>query len=108
MKQSGYVQITNALKWLACLMRVPAATTAERRRALAEAGRLPAALAADIAKALDVYYYVRLKYGTEAEDGREYILWRALEREEQKQLKQAMRTAKRLQRFVARRVAQHS
>ncbi|OQP05223.1 nucleotidyltransferase [Geobacillus sp. 46C-IIa] len=104
MKQSGYVQITNALKWLACLARVPVVTTLERQRALKEAGILPAALSTDVQEALSVYYSIRLKYSTEAEDGRDYVLWQTLNRTEQKQLKQAMRTAKRLQRFVARRV----
>ncbi|KAF0995431.1 DUF294 nucleotidyltransferase-like domain-containing protein [Geobacillus sp. TFV-3] len=105
MKQSGYVQLTNALKWLACFARVPAADTAERRRALEAAGVLTAPLSAAVCEALSVYYSIRLKYSTEAGDGRDYVLWRTLERTEQKQLKQAMRTAKRLQRFVARRVA---
>ncbi|NNU82803.1 nucleotidyltransferase [Geobacillus sp. BMUD] len=105
MKQSGYVQLTNALKWLACLAHVPAAGTAERRRALEANGVLTAPLSDAVCEALSVYYSIRLKYSTEAGDGREYVLWRALERTEQKQLKQAMRTAKRLQRFVARRVA---
>jgi CBS domain-containing protein len=104
MKQSGYVQIANALKWLACLTRVPAVTTLERQRMLAESGALPSALSIDVQEALTVYYYIRLKYSTEVEDGREYVLWQTLNRAEQKQLKQAMRTAKRLQRFVARRV----
>ncbi|WP_031410036.1 DUF294 nucleotidyltransferase-like domain-containing protein [Geobacillus vulcani] len=105
MKQSGYVQLTNALKWLACFAHVPAAGTAERRRALEANGVLTAPLSDAVCEALSVYYSIRLKYSTEAGDGREYVLWRALERTEQKQLKQAMRTAKRLQRFVARRVA---
>jgi len=105
MKQSGYVQLTNALKWLACFAHVPTAGTAERRRALEANGVLTAPLSDAVCEALSVYYSIRLKYSTEAGDGREYVLWRALERMEQKQLKQAMRTAKRLQRFVARRVA---
>ncbi|MGJ3205348.1 DUF294 nucleotidyltransferase-like domain-containing protein [Geobacillus sp. FJAT-46040] len=105
MKQSGYVQLTNALKWLACFAHVPTAGTAERRRALEANGVLTAPLSDAVCEALSVYYSIRLKYSTEAGDGREYVLWRALERTEQKQLKQAMRTAKRLQRFVARRVA---
>lgn len=105
MKQSGYVQLANALKWLACFARVPAADTAERRRALEAAGVLTAPLSTAVGEALSVYYSIRLKYSTEARDGREYVLWRTLERTEQKQLKQAMRTAKRLQRFVARQVA---
>ncbi|BBW95947.1 DUF294 nucleotidyltransferase-like domain-containing protein [Geobacillus icigianus] len=105
MKQSGYVQLTNALKWLACFSHVPAAGTAERRRALEANGVLTAPLSDAVCEALSVYYSIRLKYSTEAGDGREYVLWRALERMEQKRLKQAMRTAKRLQRFVARRVA---
>ncbi|MGZ0085477.1 DUF294 nucleotidyltransferase-like domain-containing protein [Caldibacillus thermoamylovorans] len=105
MKQSGYVQLTNALKWLACLAHVPAAGTAERRRVLEANGVLTTPLSDAVCEALSVYYSIRLKYSTEAGDGREYVLWRALERPEQKRLKQAMRTAKRLQRFVARRVA---
>ncbi|NNV06250.1 DUF294 nucleotidyltransferase-like domain-containing protein [Geobacillus sp. C56-T2] len=105
MKQGGYVQLTNALKWLACLAHVPAAGTAERRRALEANGVLTAPFSDAVYEALSVYYSIRLKYSTEAGDGREYVLWRALERMEQKRLKQAMRTAKRLQRFVARRVA---
>ncbi|KQC46173.1 nucleotidyltransferase [Geobacillus sp. Sah69] len=105
MKQSGYVQLTNALKWLACFAQVPAADTAERRRALEAAGVLTAPLSTAVGEALSVYYSIRLKYSTEARDGREYVLWRTLKRTEQKQLKQAMRTAKRLQRFVARQVA---
>ncbi|GAD14217.1 nucleotidyltransferase [Geobacillus kaustophilus GBlys] len=105
MKQSGYVQLTNALKWLACFAHVPTAGTAERRRALEANGVLTAPLSDAVCEALSVYYSIRLKYSTEAGDGCEYVLWRALERTEQKQLKQAMRTAKRLQRFVARRVA---
>lgn len=105
MKQSGYVQLTNALKWLACFAHVPTAGTAERRRALEANGVLTAPLSDAVCEALSVYYSIRLKYSTEARDGREYVLWRTLERTEQKQLKQAMRTAKRLQRFVARQVA---
>lgn len=105
MKQGGYVQLTNALKWLACFAHVPAAGTAERRRALEANGVLTAPFSDAVCEALSVYYSIRLKYSTEVGDGREYVLWRALERPEQKRLKQAMRTAKRLQRFVARRVA---
>ncbi|SFA49731.1 Putative nucleotidyltransferase substrate binding domain-containing protein [Parageobacillus thermantarcticus] len=102
MKHSGYVQIVNSLKWLSCFANISAATTLERWREITNQALLPFPLAKEAKDALSVYYYVRLKYATEAGADRDYVLWRALEANEQKWLKKAMRTAKRLQQFVAR------
>lgn len=102
MKHGGYVQIINSLKWLSCFANISAATTLERWREITNHELLPLPLAKEAKEALSIYYYVRLKYATEAGTDRDYVLWRTLEANEQKWLKKAMKTAKRLQRFIAR------
>jgi CBS domain-containing protein len=103
MKHSGYVQIVNALKWLACAANISAATTWERWREITNKKLLSLPLAGETKEALLTYYYIRLKYAKEAGSERDYVLWRMLEANERTWLKKAMRTAKRLRRFVVRR-----
>jgi CBS domain-containing protein len=103
MKHSGYVQIVNALKWLACAANISAATTWERWREITNKKLLPLPLAEEVRDALLTYYYIRIKYATEAANERDYVLWRALETNERTRLKKAMKTAKKLQRLVLRR-----
>ncbi|EZP77018.1 hypothetical protein H839_10488 [Parageobacillus genomosp. 1] len=102
MKHSGYVQIVNALKWLTCVANISTATTWERWREITNKKLLPLSLAEEVREALLTYYYIRLKYATEAASERDYVLWRTLEANEQKRLKKAMKTAKKLQRLVLR------
>jgi CBS domain-containing protein len=102
MKHSGYVQIVNALKWLACVADISTATTWERWSEITKQALLPLPLAEEVREALLTYYYIRLKYATEAANERDYVLWRVLEAKERIRLKKAMKTAKKLQRLVAR------
>ncbi|MDE8563558.1 DUF294 nucleotidyltransferase-like domain-containing protein [Anoxybacillus rupiensis] len=102
LKYSGYVQLVNALKFLACQGNIAAMRTRERLEEISAQLLLPVELVEAVREAFFTYAYFRLKYSL-AIDNNEYVSVRILNRNERIQLKQAMKISRRLQRLVMRR-----
>jgi CBS domain-containing protein len=98
LKHSGYVQLINCVKFLSLLENITADTTLERIEKLK--GSIPRSLLEDTKQAFLQCLYFRLKHAAQYGQHDHYIHLQKLNKEEQWKLKKAMKTTKKLQRFV--------
>lgn len=102
LKQSGYVQLVNAVKFLSCVGNISAMTTWERLEWIEKQSLLPVSFVEQAQEAFMTFIYFRLKYSLEATG--DYVPFSILNTSERARLKQAMKAAKKLQRVVMRQV----
>ncbi|MGX1902338.1 DUF294 nucleotidyltransferase-like domain-containing protein [Thermolongibacillus altinsuensis] len=99
-KQSGYVQISNMIKFLAIKQQVFADSTLERIKVLNEIGFFPFEFAEEVRQAFIVFLFFRFRSSVRSPN--DHISLTDLSKAERQQLKMAMKVAKKLQRNVAK------
>ncbi|RSK26270.1 nucleotidyltransferase [Bacillus sp. HMF5848] len=99
-KQAIYVPIINCIKFLCAIYHVDKDSTWERAYTLFAKNHLPHALYEDICIALQTALYLRLLYSVKEQSSADYVCLRDLHEQDRALLKEGLKTAKVLQRYV--------
>jgi CBS domain-containing protein len=103
LKQSGYIQLINSVKFLSLSEKIMANSTLERVEQLKKHTTLPQLLLENTEQAFINCLYFRLKHAAQFEQHDYHVHLHKLDKKERLKLKKVMKMAKKLQRYVLQR-----